>query len=45
MFGLESAMFFEGYKDPYLRASIIEYMQFMRLTEPLATKPHFYMVN
>lgn len=39
MFGIESAMTFDGLKDPYMRASIIEYIQFMRLTDPLATKP------
>jgi hypothetical protein len=43
MFGMESAMTFDGYKDPYIRASIIEYMQYMRLTDPHAVKPRFYM--
>jgi len=42
MFGLESAMTIEGNKDPYMRASMIEYMQYMRLTDPLAVKPKFY---
>ena len=43
-FGLESGMLFDGIKDPYVRASIIEYLQFMRLTEPFAYKPkeHIY---
>lgn len=45
MFGVESAMTFDGLKDPYMRACIIEYMQFMRLTDPLAAKPKEYMKN
>lgn len=42
-FGVESAMTMDGIKDPYMRASIIEYIQFMRLTDPLANKPKNYM--
>jgi hypothetical protein len=42
-FGVESAMTMDGIKDPYMRASIIEYIQFMRLTDPLANKPKSYM--
>ena len=36
-------MTFDGIVDPYMRASIIEYIQFMRLTESLAVKPKEYM--
>lgn len=36
-------MTMDGIKDPYMRASIIEYIQFMRLTDPLANKPKSYM--
>jgi hypothetical protein len=43
MFGVESAMTFDGLKDPYMRACIIEYIQFMRLTDPLAAKPKPHM--
>ncbi len=43
MFGIESAMLFDGIKDPYVRASIVEYIQFMRLTDPRAVKPKSYM--
>ena len=32
-------MVFDGIKDPYVRASIIEYIQFMRLTDHQAKKP------
>ncbi len=42
-FGVESAMTMDGIRDPYIRASIIEYIQFMRLTDPLANKPKDYM--
>jgi hypothetical protein len=44
MFGMDSAMTFEGYKDPYLRACIVEYIQFMRLTDPLAKKVKPYVI-
>jgi hypothetical protein len=36
-------MLFDGIKDPYVRGSIIEYIQFMRLTDPFAVKPKPYM--
>jgi hypothetical protein len=36
-------MTMDGIKDPYTRASIIEYIQFMRLTDPLANKPKNHM--
>lgn len=45
MFGVESAMLFDGIQDPYARASIIEYMHFMRLTNHQAVKPKFYVYN
>jgi hypothetical protein len=45
MFGVESAMLFDGMQDPYARASIIEYMHFMRLTNHQAVKPKFYVYN
>ena len=45
MFGVESAMTFEGIKDPYARACMVEYMHFMRLTDSLAVTPKFYVFN
>lgn len=36
-------MTFDGIVDPYMRASIVEYIQFMRLTDSLAVKPKEYM--
>lgn len=33
----------DGIVDPYMRASIVEYMQFMRLTDSQAVKPKEFM--
>lgn len=43
MFGLESAMLFDGIKDPYYRACIVEYIHFMRMTHKFKKLPKFYV--
>ena len=43
VFGVESGMLIDGVKDPYQRACIVEYMHFMRLTDPLKILPQFYV--
>lgn len=45
MFGVESAMTFDGIKDPYARACMVEYMHFMRMTDNMAVTPPFYVFN
>jgi hypothetical protein len=35
----------DGIPDPYIRASLTDYMMFLRLTEKDAVKPKFYINN
>lgn len=45
LFGIESAMTFDGMKDPYARASIVEYIHFMRLTADGHILPKVYVYS
>jgi hypothetical protein len=41
MLGLESGMTFSGLKDPYERASLIEYLCYLRYANGYKVQPHW----
>ncbi len=45
MLGLESGMTFSGLKDPYERASLIEYLCYLRYANGYKVQPHWINWN